>query len=343
MRTVVFPKLLVKNFLLFSAIFALFLLILFLSALSPSKEQSSSLNAIFEKGNFTQFSSFVEKDGVEKAYQLLKMRFPKNEAAAHDFAHIIGLSAYEEIGSSGLRVCDNAYNYGCYHGFIEGFLARKGIEAVKEIEGSCQSLGKVHAPSCLHGIGHGVMAKRSYRLDQALADCDLLQKDVQLYCFDGVFMERITGSMLADKNRFTLTPQTLNEPCNSLASKYKRQCFRNQVTAWFVYFQGDSQKVGNQCRQIAKIYQDICFESVGHMIIINASLDGNKIANLCRVEKNNQISDQCLLGAMDELMFEGQSPQLAQSLCFHTSPKVKPTCQSRFQELLNDYRIRFKN
>lgn len=303
-----------------------------------SKNQVNT-EALFADRTYATFENFAKENGVEVAYQLLKEKFAKNEAGAHDFAHVVGLVAFEKKGTSGLGICDTAYNYGCYHGFIEGFLSAKGIKSMGEIEKSCVALGPVHTPSCIHGIGHGVLAKRSYKLKEALGDCVLLKLEVRIYCWDGVFMERVVGSMQNPRDRASLTEDTLNEPCDSIDYVYKIHCWRNQVAAWFTYYQNNPQKVARRCSLIEEQFQQTCFENIGFTNVMNAGEDQQKLISICSFD--GQISDFCLIGEMKELLFEGKSPQIAQSLCSYVSPQNIKVCQVDFQKHFGEYQQRF--
>ncbi len=290
--------------------------------------------------NFERFLKYAQKEGADSTYQVLKQRFPQNEAAAHDLAHIIGQVAFEQKKLPGISLCDTFYNYGCYHGFIETFLAQKGLEAVGEIEKTCFDLGYVHSPSCLHGIGHGLMINSSYNLEKALDDCNRLKESSRIYCFDGVFMERIVASMQDPQNRPKLTEERLDEPCQTIATIYKNQCWRNQVTLWFTYYQNNPAKITARCQKLDLEYQPTCLESIGLINVQNAGENLNLLVNSCLLI-NNQTSDSCLIGEMKELLFEGKSPQIAQSLCGYVSSPSVSSCQSQFQALRSEYYQRF--
>lgn len=334
-------KNLLKNYLTI-IIFVLPVLAL-LTYLAASRRQSSSVDidpAVFQKKDYQKFEQFAGKVGPQKAYVVLKNHYPSNDVDAHDFAHVVGLIAYEKEGTKGLGLCDTAYNYGCSHGFIEGFLIKRGIDAVGEIEQSCIELGPIHAPSCLHGIGHGLMINSSYQLDIALTDCDRLKESSRLYCWDGAFMERIAGSMQSAESRMKLTAETLNEPCDIIGEIYKQQCWRNQVTSWLEFFFGNTQKVLSQCTKIQNEFQQICFESVGLINVMNAKENISQLVALCAITDDFLI-DSCLIGELKELLFEGKNPQIAQSLCGYVSKQNSQSCQNLYNQLFTESQMRF--
>lgn len=330
---------LVRNYL--TAIIFVIPVIGLFSYLAISRFESTSLDPeVFKNRDFQKFEKFSRQIGPSKTYELLKNHYPNNEVDAHDFAHIIGLVAYEKEGNGGMRLCDTAYNYGCSHGFIEGFLLKKGIDAVGEIEQSCLELGLVHTPSCLHGIGHGLLINSSYQLESALTDCDRLKESSRIYCWDGAFMERVVGSMQTEQSRQKATTETLNKPCDSIAEIYKQQCWRNQVTVWFDFYKQDTQKILSQCTKIEKEYQQICFESVGLINVMNAKEDIGRLVASCAVTGDFLI-DSCLIGELKELLFEGKNPQIAQSLCGYVSEQNSQSCHHLYEQLFGESQMRF--
>lgn len=296
---------------------------------------------IFEKKDFPKFEAWAQKYGEGAAYQILKAKYKNNEVDAHDFAHVVGLVAFEKSAIGGLALCDAAFNYGCHHGFIEGFLIKKGLDSVGEIETTCEGFGQLHAPSCLHGIGHALLINTSYNLEPALKDCERLKETSRIYCYDGVFMERVIGSMQNEKDRQLLTEDTLDKPCKEISAVYKSQCWRNQTTAWFQYFQNSSQEVLKMCTTIELEHQQICFESVGLFNVMKNGENLQGLTNDCKITEGLQ-NDSCLIGEIRELMFEGKNPQTAQALCQYTSAQNQQSCNYLFGQLLQEYQMRFQ-
>lgn len=328
----------------FTLIIIAALLLLFIISITKITTQKSSdidIDKVFSDKTYEEFKKIAQDFGVEYAYRLLKERFPNNETAAHDFAHVVGLVAYGKMDSAELSVCDTSFNYGCFHGFIEGFLIKKGTLAIKETESHCQSLGYIHMPSCIHGIGHGLMAYESYDLKKALSDCDNLEQSIRLYCWDGVFMERINASMQDPAKRAQIIDENnIKEPCQSISLIYKAQCWRNQVSAWFNFFGNNPQKVLAACYSIEKKFQEICFESVGLTNVMLTGDDITKLKGYCS-SSSGQIIDNCIIGELKEILFEGKSPELARGLCNFASSQGKNDCNATFQDHYNQYRARF--
>lgn len=325
-------------------LFVVLLVLLFVSSALANYFTKSSLET-FQKlvaaKDYQGLEKFTKQNGVNKTYDLVKKRFPNNDPSAHDFAHVVGIVAYQVDGMDGLSHCDTAYNYGCFHGFMESFVAQNGIEQIPQIESACFGLGDLHAPSCLHGIGHGVMIDSGYDLAKGLKGCHLLQNQSQIYCFDGVFMERIVQSMQAPEKRFLPTEATLDYPCGEVAYIYKSQCWRNQVTVWFSFFGGESRNAGQRCLRIEAEFVPMCLESVGLNIAMQAPKSADAVAGACAFIPENIVADSCVIGVVKELMFENKSPELAASLCNYVSVSSRDGCHLLFGQLKEDSKMRF--
>lgn len=317
------------------------LLILAAFFLKTTTKAKLSLNdEVFKSQNYQKFENFTKKNGVKKTYQILKEKYPNNDTIAHNFAHIVGFEALRQDGISGLEICDTSYNYGCHHGFVEVYLKKFGVESVKDIENSCKKLGPVHTPSCIHGIGHGVMVVDTYDIKKALWDCDLLDEQSRIFCWDGAFMERVTGSMLGDDFKLEIDDSNLDEPCISIEEKYQEQCFRNQVTVWYKFFENSIGKVASRCSQTKESYQKTCFESIGLMNVMVTVGDPQRIINNC-LTLNNDALDFCFIGSLKEFLFEGKSPQIAKSFCEFINPKNRAECHAQYNIHVEQFNERF--
>lgn len=303
-----------------------------------SRGPISLANKVFENRDYRGFDNYTKRVGPETAYEVLKRKYSRNEPEGHDFAHIIGHFAYVQNGLDGLRVCDSAFNYGCQHGFAEKFLDGKDISSIRTLEAKCVEFGPVHTPSCLHGIGHAVMIDSSYKLDKALVDCEILMSSSQTYCFDGVFMERVVGSMLPETDKLKVVKDNIDQPCENINQKYKRECFRNQPAAWMAFFQSP-QKVVEHCAEQGMQYRDICLESAGYINVMGAGESRDVLLSGCRLDKG--LADSCVIGEVKELMFEGKSADLAFGLCFEISPQRRLECAELHRQMFADYQVRF--
>lgn len=344
MKTSVFGKSKFKSFLLFiTLLFVLIVVILLTKPSSGSRVDITNqdiVTGIFRTKDFPAFEAYTKQNGAKKTYDVLKAYFKNNEPDAHDFAHVVGNVAAEEDEIDGLKICDNYYNYGCYHGFMQIYLKKHGVAGVSGMEKSCLGLGPTNAPSCLHGIGHGLMMESFYDLDAALKNCGILKTESQTYCFDGVFMERIIGSMLSGDKKLRTSESLLLEPCQSVGVLYKKMCWRNQVSVWYSYFAKDTAKVGSYCAALDRSYWQICFESIGLLNVQQLSEDSQKLVSACKIVDQGAYNN-CLTGEVKELLFEGKSPDVARNLCAFATNSFRESCLSVFEQMFRDYQQRF--
>lgn len=299
-------------------------------------------DSLFEKKDFAEFEQQVKKIGARKSYELLKKRFPGNDPDAHDFAHTIGYVAFYEKGERGISICDTFFNYGCYHGFMIKFFQENGVGQIKKMESACDSLGAASSPSCLHGIGHGLMMEAGYNLAKALVNCDPLQESAKPYCWDGVFMERIAGSMQEPQDRFKPTEETLDEPCVDIDAQYGRECWRNQVAVWFNYYNQDGLRVGSRCVVAEAQFRDVCYESVGLKVAQVYGDNEQRLVEMCKFVNAGAYS-RCIIGVMRELMFEGKNVEFAKRMCELVDVTVKDECFSNYSRSFEEYSQRFKD
>ncbi|MEK9146785.1 MAG: hypothetical protein AAB639_01140, partial [Patescibacteria group bacterium] len=114
-------------------LFSLLLLPQFKKDDSKIEVDQKKIDLIFATSDTRAFTELTGEIGPQIAYEIIKAKYPNNDAAAHDFAHIIGIVAHDQKGMENLKVCDTAYNYGCYHGFIEAFIAKNTVAKVSGI------------------------------------------------------------------------------------------------------------------------------------------------------------------------------------------------------------------
>lgn len=143
--------------------------------------------------------------GAMAALDSLASSDPALQRQGHEYAHAIGLSAYEtpETVGTQFNACTPIFQSGCYHGVIQAYFADPaGATADGEItRESAQALCADQREStdgnwllfqCVHGMGHGLTTLNDYNLTKALEGCDLLaavwEQDA---CYGGVFMENI--------------------------------------------------------------------------------------------------------------------------------------------------------
>lgn len=260
--------------------------------------------------SYTEQLSIVRaaaKDDPVNAWEYVKSVFIVNGQTvsnAHEFAHIIGNAIYSEFGLKGIKNCDTAFAYGCFHGVSEKLLQDKGAEVVKEVQDECI---KIFPPEktrdftgCIHGMGHGLLTFENLDLTKALEDCDRLDDSYKNYCYDGVFMEN--ASSVREDGFSADNPWKF---CKDLPEKYHHNCARYQSMIFTEKFHGDIKLVIDNCaKATTATLKNTCFESTGYYVSQKALGDFDTIKQGCFNASNIEGRGSCVIGAARETTFQ---------------------------------------
>lgn len=195
---------------------------------------SDSYRADDASFNFEYWKQLVETRGGEHAYGQFKKRHAKTPLGErHVAAHSFGRALYEGGGVEAFTVCDTAFEYGCYHGFVTAAIAQGGEPRVRELDRVCvQTFGEMGG-GCLHGIGHGVVEYVGYeRLSEALLMCDRATTQVAplLGCTSGAFMEYFSPLVESQDGLLISTSRPIDPddplaPCPTLSPEFQTSCY----------------------------------------------------------------------------------------------------------------------
>ncbi len=257
---------------------------------------------------------------------------------AHEFAHIVGNIAYKKSGIGGIKICDESFAFGCYHGVTEMMLLDKGPAEAKTIQDDClkafpPNLSAEYA-SCIHGTGHGLYSWENSNLTKSLSDCDIMDDVYRQYCYDGVFMEH----SFAPENRI-LDPKDPWKACSGLDEKYQRNCARYQSQIFLNNSNSEDsiKTAGKYCGLgNSAIVRETCFESLGYYIAENNLGNPNAIWNSCQNMPAGDGRDTCTIGGATETVFQKYGDFLSSSdmLCKKLSVTVQARCYNNFGYLI---------
>lgn len=183
---------------------------------------------------------FRERQPIQAYHSFVELYAKSdNLNLTHNLAHWVGEYFYKHLGVEGVSICDEQFNYGCYHGFYGRAFSQEGPELVPIAQAACE--GKkiaAEVSGCIHGIGHGILAYFGYSLSElkkALDLCDQLTgTSAQEGCYNGVLMEFNTRVMQAE----TATIRTLEkgrelQPCDILDKvEHRAACYFEQPAWW---------------------------------------------------------------------------------------------------------------
>lgn len=249
------------------------------------------------------WSKRIDEVGPQVTYQEFKKLVSQEKLALqHGFSHIMGELLYQKKGLNGFAVCDQEFNYSCYHGFFTAALADKGVSIVRELNKVCEDTYNPLPSPCQHGIGHGLMAYLGRdKLVEALGLCKLTNQTNPLHgCTSGLFMEYNASSHFSSTSgvidRRSLNPENPHEPCNSIVpQEFRSSCYAEIPLWWREVYNRDFDLIGKLCQSIeVKSHQSACYQGVGLVIAPTTNYNVNEVKILCKKMPDLTSQSQCL-------------------------------------------------
>jgi len=227
----------------------------------------------------------------------------------HQQAHQVGRAAYQVFGAGVFGEGDASCHSGYYHGMMEAFLTSEGTKDLGErIIALCRGLDTDFTIfSCLHGIGHGVMAYEDYRLPEALKECTSLPDDfTKSACYGGAFMENIItaqglGAVPGHETEW-VSETDYHFPCNAVGDDYhtRFECYQMQTSWMLTLSDFNWEKVAYECTKAEEDIQFACFSSMGRDIAGVVHRKPNEIIELCELApKGSDAYKGCVYGAVN--------------------------------------------
>ncbi|MBL4644427.1 MAG: hypothetical protein JKX80_01010 [Candidatus Pacebacteria bacterium] len=274
---------------------------------------------VVDSESYEFWSELIQKVGARKAFdQLIASAQGLSYGLQHERAHLFGGILYTQEGVSGLTVCDERLNYGCFHEFLGSAIAELGLSSLAELNQACIDYLGTDAAFCQHGIGHGIQTYFGYTkndLIDALSTCQSLPANDPIGgCSGGIFMEYNFRTMIAEENevgrKFTTT--NVFQPCSELSGDDLLACSYWQPQWWQqVQFEDKStlevfKKVGQQCREMlteSELLQN-CFRGIGNVIPAIESITIERTQELCDVasDSNEHYMQLCVETARDRVI-----------------------------------------
>ncbi len=286
----------------------------------------------------SKFKSLSGKD----LYKLFKVRYSQiDQTKVHSLAHWIGTEIYTYSGMDGLLICDEAFSYGCYHGFFIKAFEKEGKDLYQSGDKYCFGDGSqpLKYGGCIHGLGHGVLYLNGYDLkglNGALKDCESLSSESSIIgCNNGVFMEYNTRTMQSlDTGEAQLRPLNSNnplEPCNQIETKYINDCFYEQPAWWSGVYFNDFKKMVELCEGVVeKTAKENCFGGVGRMIPVVDQYQGNKVKEVCMSISSEGYQSYCIEKSIEVLL--GMGKQDSMGFCDLLSTDFAKSCHDKMNQ-----------
>ncbi len=251
----------------------------------------------------------------------------------HNETHAFGTALYEQVGIEGIAVCDDRFEYACFHQVIGEIFADLGMDSFSRIVEACKG-----GPACLHSIGHGVLAQQGYAvtdLQNALKGCEALPSAVYVEgCYGGVFMEYNMRRLLGDDQLPRPLGKNWLDPCDQFSGVLGRICFYWQPTWWRSALSSDDlhlspagfQRMGALCSTITDTeLKASCFEGTG-VIAMNSGRTPKEGVSACSAVSSEALGVAlCRTGAARLIALLGQ-PEVARSVCLELSGVYRDGC-----------------
>lgn len=181
----------------------------------------------------TQFATLVPRFGLRHlmiALEDIQKYKPADDISrtrCHDITHLLGESGVKTSGnlSTTFMECTGLCQAGCYHGAVNGWMA-KG-HAYADIDSRlCSQAGATEDVqySCYHGFGHAIADVTGYNLTRALSFCDKVPVFGRPPCGAGVFMEIFEQDPFSGRP-ISQPPNNIPQWCAALHAPYDEVCY----------------------------------------------------------------------------------------------------------------------
>lgn len=314
---------------------------------------SREVDVIGMAGKPSELRLFVKKVGPDLAMdRLMEQSYNLNNNSVlncHQPAHSIGRVSYDLYGLEAFNYGSSVCQSGYYHGIIQGFLDKEGVDNLSEkIYKICSQFKTVIGrDQCFHGAGHGILNYEDYDLPKALEVCRVLgSKNLLSVCYGGVFMENFVVGRDQSTTSVHSTKWVSKDPffpCNAISKDYEvqRQCYLVQASWMLVLFNHDFDKVVSECLLSPEKMIPECFQSMGrHIALVNRKSvsDYNTISSLCdKVPKKSDYYQRCIIGALDVIVdfWNKDLKNQATDLCLILPKEGKDACYTRLARRIN--------
>jgi hypothetical protein len=293
-----------------------------------------------------QLSASLQSGGTIAALDKLESLSSQNEATltlAHQYVHELGRMVYESYpdASEAFSSCDQRFESGCYHGVLQGYFEEHPNFTGRDISGLCQGVAGSNTNlnfQCLHGLGHGLTLFFNHNLLRPLRYCDFLADTwQQASCYGGVFMENIVWSQSPESDRSQSPGETVIDedphyPCNSVAEKYRWDCYAMQSSV-ILYLNGwDIEEAFVECDNAEEAYISACYYSMGRDVAGYTQHDPVASRQLCMLSQPPNRT-WCFDGAARTLVNLEGTTEGAFELCRHAPSDSKERCYRAIGEM----------
>lgn len=261
----------------------------------------------------------------------------------HGGAHILGGLLYKETGIEGIKICDDSYIFGCYHGFMGEMVSFEGTSTIIQVDRACREKEGFAAGNCYHGVGHGLLGYFGRnQINKALEVCKTLSlKKNTGGCFGGVFMEynlaNLHNLMISEKDVREMTNNNLYHPCDVVAIEFRPACYYEQSDWWMRVLGKKFKMFSDLCQSVSVEYErEMCFVGIGRTVAPISNYVPEVIIDNCDgLTPSVKAMGFCRVGAALRYHEYSLDTQGAYSICSDFSPDFN--CLKILQEFESQY------
>lgn len=283
------------------------------------------------------FTSILEKKGGKAALAEL-MRLSAQDgwvlANCHPLAHQIGNAALVFYGT--VKKAINAGDGSCWSGYIHGVYEKylvhfKDSQLPEVLRTTCQRNPKdpyaFDYYNCLHGMGHGLVARFGNDLFKGLPYCAVFKEEWErTNCATGAFMQNIVVDRTMHQS-IRLDPKDPMYPCDAVEDMWKTACYLGQTSYVLRQVGYDYGKAFALCDKIETKYISTCYVSMGRDISGNSHREASKVVELCSLG-NPDYQESCYVGAVRNAVFHDHGTPNADALCAIVPAQYRSSCES---------------
>lgn len=278
----------------------------------------------------------IEEQTAPRAYETVKQivsGIPQEQQ--HLAVHLIGESIYRTLGVEGVAVCDDAYGFGCYHGFFGTAIAAEGPETLVEFDKICVQKFGMMGLGCPHGIGHGLGEYYGPgRLSEQLAVCAKLSWQGERFgCSGGVFMEYNYPTTISGAKALTATrpfnPEQPYHPCTGVDSRFTKSCYLELAAWYYDVFSGDISRIQTLCAGITEsAYKMECYRGLGLAVVPHMQYDVTKTRAACDKISDTAGRRWCYAGASWSFFAHPHYSSQAETVCMSLGKAEASQCKT---------------
>lgn len=282
----------------------------------------------------------IRKQGIRPFMEALEGIYLASDDAesggitrCHDLAHAIGQvgAIAAEDPNQAVLSCTSLCTSGCYHGVVEGYLA-KGENLEVKLPSLCgsakENLSDGELGACYHGLGHGTATISGYDLYEALSLCDKVSEEGRRDCGQGVIMELYEPSSF--DHALLEFPPDIPAFCNTLWGVYAEVCHATAGLHEYARSR-DREKAVATCAAVPKELQDGCMSGLGQNIYFYEQGEATRIIDFCR-KAGERWTGPCISGAVEAGVMSDPLARHSFALCQKLEGSIKKLCYRTLRE-----------